>query len=450
MRLNRIFLLSATVPLLLAGMLAQAAPITGTVTNKSNDKPSAGDTVVLVDVGAGMSEAATATTDAKGHYTLTAPGPGPYLIRATHQGGTYFIAAPQAGGSGDISVYDVAAKVDGIGIDADMLLAEAASGTLRIQERYLVRNNSLPPRAQLSSNTFEIVLPAEAVLDGASATRPGGMATNTRPVPLAKKQHYTFNLPIQPNQGEKETLFEIEYHIPYSGKFTFTPQPQMQTDNLVVYLPKGMAFSAGQGTTFQSVQEDPRVQTYVAKNLHPGQTVSYSISGEGQMPREAQNSPPGQGADSGGMGAGDASAADGNGGRPGGGIGNPIGTPDPLTKYKWWILAAFALLLAAAAAFLLRKQSALTAGAPVPAPDAAFESRPQASAFVPAARPVTTAVAAPVPAAPVGNLPLMSILKDELFALESDRLSGAISATEYAEVKTGLEALLKRALKRNN
>src|ERR1017187_6963111 len=341
MKLTQIFFRFVVSSLLLSGSLIQAAPINGTVTNKTNGKPSAGDTVVLVDVGAGMSEAASAKTDAAGHYSLTAPGTGPYLVRATHQGGTYFIAAPQGGGPGDITVYDVATKVDGIGIDADMILAEAASGTLRVQERYLVRNTSLPPKAQLSWNTFEIVLPPDAVLEGASATRPGGMATNTRPVPLSQKQHYTFNIPIQPNQGEKETLFEVEYHIPYSGKYTFTPQPQMPTDNVVVYLPKGMSFSAGQGTTFQSVQEDPRVQTYVAKNVHPGQSVSYTVSGEGQMPREAQNSAPGQPAD-GGMGEaaqGDASAP----GRPGGGIGNPIGTPDPLTKYKWWILAGLAL-----------------------------------------------------------------------------------------------------------
>jgi hypothetical protein len=44
----------------------------------------------------------------------------------------------------------------------------------------------------------------------------------------------------------------------------------------------------------------------------------------------------------------------------------------------------------------------------------------------------------------------MNILKEELFALESDKLSGAISPAEYAEVKVGLEAVLKRALKRNS
>src|ERR1035441_6563136 len=101
-RTPQIFLSSLASALLLAGTLAQAAPITGTVTNKTNNKPSAGDTVVLVDVQAGMSEAATATTNSAGHYSLNAPGMGPYLIRVNHQGGTYFIAAPQGGGSGDV------------------------------------------------------------------------------------------------------------------------------------------------------------------------------------------------------------------------------------------------------------------------------------------------------------------------------------------------------------
>ena len=147
--------LCALASALLCATLAQAAPITGTVTNKTNNKPSAGDTVVLVDVQAGMSEAATATTNASGKYSLEAPGMGPYLIRVSHQGGTYFIAAPQAGGSGDVNVYDVAAKVDGVNIDADMFLIEAAAGTLRVHERILVRNTSLPPKAQFSNNTFE-------------------------------------------------------------------------------------------------------------------------------------------------------------------------------------------------------------------------------------------------------------------------------------------------------
>src|SRR3974377_166320 len=119
---------------------AQGSTITGTVTNKTTNKPSWGDRVALIDVGAGMSEAASATTNGQGRYSIESPGMGPYLIRVNHQGGTYFIAAPQEGASGDITVYDVASKVDGVSIDANMFLVEAAGSMLRIHERYLVRN----------------------------------------------------------------------------------------------------------------------------------------------------------------------------------------------------------------------------------------------------------------------------------------------------------------------
>ena len=147
---------------------------------------------------------------------------------------------------------------------------------------------------------------------------------------------------------------------------------------------------------------------------------------------------------------------------PGGGIGQPINTPDPLSRYKWWILSILALLLVGGAIFMLRKQSPMLAGFPGGSKTDGFDADSFASA--PVARVLTQTVPAapsyasgaavpPAPrgsSAPAGNTDatLMSILKDELFAIESERLAGTLSQTEYAEVKAGLEAVLKRALKR--
>ena len=75
---------------LLSCAFAQAAQVSGTVTDKTTGKPAAGDTVAMLDVQAGMGEVAHATTDAHGHYSMNEPGPGPYLIRVTHQGAGYF------------------------------------------------------------------------------------------------------------------------------------------------------------------------------------------------------------------------------------------------------------------------------------------------------------------------------------------------------------------------
>jgi hypothetical protein len=456
MNMRSLQIRSATfLSILLAGAIAHAATITGTVTNNTTGKPSAGDAVVLVDVQAGMADAATATTDSKGQYSLQSPGTGAYLIRVNHQGATYFIAAPQGAGQGDVNVYDVAAKLDNVNIDADMLLFEAAGGMLRVQERYLVRNRSLPPKALFSSNTFEVVLPPTAELDGASATRPGGLATNTQLVPLGEKNHYTFNVPIQPDNREKETMFEVQYHMPYSGRATINPQPRMPADNVVVYTPKSMTFSGSSGSNFQSVQEDPRVQTNMLKNVHPGQDVGFTVSGEGQMPHDAQpSSAMGKqsGAGMGDMGSGSSDTST-PGNTPGGGIGNPIGTPDPLTRYKWWILGGLAVLLFAAAIFLLRNRGESPAGSSILAHESPYDGRPLPTFVHNEASPPSSfsppppAYARTTPPA-ASNATLLGVLKDELFAIESERINGTLSQAEYAEVKTGLEAVLKRALRR--
>jgi hypothetical protein len=414
---------TVAVSLLLTGSLATAATITGTVTDKTTGKPAVGDTVVLVDVQAGMNEAAKATTDVRGHYSLNEPGSGPYLVRVTHQGAGYFIAAPQGSVPGDITVYDVAAKVDGVGIDEDVIgVVETTGGQLRVVERYAVHNASMPPRTQWTPRTFEIVLPDGAVVEGVSGQRPGGLTTTINLDPDGPKGHYSFNFPIQPDDADKGTLFQIEYELPYSGKFTFHPQVSIPARTVWVMLPKSMTFAAGAGLSFQSAPQDPSFQTFVARNALPGKALEFTVSGSGSLPRDDQNGQGGQGGqqpDS-GMGGQEAGAA---GARPGGGIGNPINTPDPLSKYKGWILGGLALLMVVTAAFLLRK----------PASGAAFDAR------------AVQAVAPPADK----NAALLNVLKEELFALESEKITGTLAPDEYAKLKAALETVLKWALKRS-
>jgi hypothetical protein len=318
-------------------------------------------------------------------------------------------------------VYDVAAKVEGVYIEADVLELESDNGQLRVIERYFVHNTSMPPRAQWSAKSFEIVLPEEAVVASAQAQRPstGSLPTSLKLQPSGPKGHFAFSFPILPDEGEKDTQFQITYSLPYSGKFTFRPQVTLPAQSVGVLLPKAMTFAAGSGSVFQTINQDPNIQTFVAKNAVPGKTLEFSVSGTGSMPREEQTATGGQ-------------TANAPGNQPGGGIGVPIGDPDPLSKYKWWILGGLALVLVAAAGFLLRKP----AGTPVVA--TVEQARAGASSPVHGA-----AFAAPVSK----NSALLNALKEELFALESEKLTGNIAPAEYTEVKTALETVLKRALK---
>jgi hypothetical protein len=413
---------------LLLGATAYAASVSGTVTNKTTGKPSSGDLVELVDVQAGMSAVSKATTDSGGKYTLNEPGSGPYLIRVTHQGAGYFIAAPQGAGPGDIGVYDASPSA-AVSVEDQIIDLEAPNASqLDVTEQWVVHNNSSPKVTKSGDRTFEFALPAEAVIDMAEATRPSGLPTMAQPSPSGEKGHYAFNTPIEPDQGpEKMTVFQVHYHIPYSGKYSFKPTVLMSTNNLAVQLPKSMTFTPGSGASYQSIPQDPSIQTYLLKNAQPGGSFEFSVAGTGSMPREQQQGGAGQ----------EAAQAGQPSGGPGGGIGEPINQPDPLTKYKWWILGGLAVILGGAAVFLLRK--------PVPAP-----------AGTVVAGGTTAAPYQPAPAhashtaAPAGkNGALLAALKEELFSLESEKIAGTLSAAEYAEQKGALETVLKRALKKS-
>ena len=210
----------------------------------------------------------------------------------------------------------------------------------------------------------------------------------------------------------------------------------MKADNVVVMMPKSMKFDGG-NTPWVSVTEETDAQTYVARNIAANDAASFTVSGQGQLPRQTTTSSDASQQDQGnGPATGTpATGADPNADagsntsptRPGGGLGNPIDTPDPLSKYKWWIIAGIGLALAGGAGFLL--------------------SRPQNTAV--AAAPVTGNTAVPS-AAPVHaqSTSILSALRDELFTLESDRLTGRITGEQYDRVKPALEIVLQNALQR--
>jgi hypothetical protein len=128
--------------------------------------------------------------------------------------------------------------------------------------------------------------------------------------------------------------------------------------------------------------------------------------------------------------------------QPGGGIGAPIGSPDPLTSYKGWILGALAVLLFLGAAFLLKRGKLATAGAHIPVEDViGMTTLPPTSA--------STAPSSPPRIAGASSRRdlLLDTIKEEFFAIESERLTGALSEDEYARIRTGFEAILKRVLK---
>jgi hypothetical protein len=458
-------------PIALAAGLAlplslSAATISGTVTDRTTNKPATGDTVVLLDLTQGMQQTAQTTVNAQGHYSFNVSGAsGMHLVKVEHDNADYYGPVPPNTSTVNVDVYDVAAKVPNVHVYADVIRAETNSQGLEVTESFFVHNDSKPPRTQYGPQPFDFFLPPGAVLEGATATSPGGMAVTATPNPVKGKDHYTFDFPVRPG----ETRFQVGYHIPYSGSLTLQTHVSIPTDNFAVMLPTSMSLS---GKAFQPLTgnaNQPGTQTYLATSLTPGKPVSFTITGSGSMPRDQQDS----GNNQPGQAMGGQSASQPDQGRPGGGLGTPIDTPGPLTKYKGWILSILGLLLVIAAAFMLRAKRGLQpAPATQPLPRGVHPAlvptpRPTAGGESPAPAPQTAAAPsspssghspfapvapAPVPAAHTATQrqSMLAALKEELFSLETERLAGKLTEAEYTQLRSAFDIVLRRALSRES
>jgi hypothetical protein len=415
------FLLVTSLCVLLCG-LAPAQSLTGKVTNGTTNKPSAGDEVILIKLGNGMEEAARTKSDASGNFTLKLDDNGPHLVRVIHQGVTYHQMAPPGSTTAEVEVFDVVKKLEAISVTADVRRFQAKDNQLEGIILFAVNNTSQPPRTQMNDQNFEFYLPDGAHVDQSMAMTSGGQPVNTEPVPQKDKNRYAFNFPLRPG----ETQFQVVYELPYTGKLQIQPKLIYGTQHFVVMLPKTMTFSAQDSAAFKAM-DDPRQSdaiVQVVTNASPNQPLGFTIGGTGVLEDAKDDN---AGTPTAAPNSSTASAAD----RPGGGLGPPIDAPDPLEKYRWFILGGFGVVLTVGAVLLVgRSKTAL--------PDAVADEE-------------LAEIAAPARPAPAGRAGLLlEALKEEMFQLELDRKQGKLSQEEYEKAKAALDQTLDRALKRNS
>jgi hypothetical protein len=271
------------------------------------------------------------------------------------------------------------------------------------------------------------------------------------PIPLDdKKTRYAFNFPLRPGT----TQFQVVYQIAYSGSANIDPKSVYPLQHFVAILPKGMEFSAAPGTNFQSMNDpqQPDANVQVASGAQAGQPLAFKISGEGTLQARQENA--------GAPNDGGAAAQSDN--RPGGGLGPPIDAPDPLQKYRWWILGGFALALVIGGVYVAsRQQAAAREGArpkgrkaqqrfEEPEAETDFEEPPippAREARARESRPIEPRPQAPARSSSTSSM-LLEGLKDELFELEVEHKQGRISQQEYEKTKAALDQTLQRALRR--
>ncbi len=440
-RLSPHLRLTALVVIVLS-TLASSQTLTGTVKNGTTGKPGAGDEVVLLSLGQGMEEAGRTKADAKGNFSFKLDAEGPHLVRVIHQEVTYHRMAPPGTTSVEIEVYDASKKVNEIEVIADIMRFQAAQGQLQVERTFAVQNNSKPPRTQMNEHNLEFYVPDGATITEGQAMTAGGQPVKSAPVPEGEnaKNRYAFLFPLRPG----ETRFNVVYTVPYTGSINIDPKSVYPVEHLVAIAPKSMEFSAAPGASYQATpfpgQPDANVE--VASSLKVGQPMAFKLSGVGTLAAQAE--------DGGSQGNNQEPPAQQTESRPGGGLGPPIDAPDPLQKYRWWILGSFAAALIVGGIFIASRQQAANRNARSNASglsdiedDEDYEPAEPLPAR--AARPMEPR-SQPTPRAPSSML--LEGLKEELFELEVEHKQGRISQQEYESAKAALDQTLQRALKR--
>jgi hypothetical protein len=404
--------IAAFVLCLLLSSPALATQISGTVTNGTTNKPSAGDEVVLLSLANGMDEVARTKTDNQGRYSLTLPdNQAQHLVRVTRQSVSYFKSVLPGAATADVTVFDAATELSGVTTVARVFHFQGSSSNLDVSDMYVVKNDSSPPRSKIGNQTFAVTLPDGAQLTESSITGPSGMPLAVTPVPSGAKNRYAFDFSIRPG----ETRFEVVYKLPYSGQYEFSFTPDAPLSELGVLLPKSMKFT-GVSTSFRQDIDETGLAVYFAKDLPAKQLVKFSIAGEGVVPQE---------------------------GSPG--ASNPISAPlanaTPAntsveqSSAFWYIAGAIAGVMVGIALVIWRKSKRAKAadGSPKPKSSQASSQRVQD-------QPTNAQPATPE----LGDM--LEVLKDELFQLETDRVNGKVSEEEYAKTKEGLDTLLRRQM----
>jgi hypothetical protein len=432
----------------LLSTLASAQTLTGTVKNATTGKPAAGDEVVLLSLGNGMEEAGRTKADAKGNFSFKLDNAqGPHLVRAIHQDVTYHRMAPPGTTSVEVEVYDVAKKIEGLEVVADIMRVQVEQGSLEIMRAFAVDNKSKPPRTQMNEHNLEFNVPEGAQIIEASAMTANGQPINSAPVPEDdKKTRYAFLFPLRPGT----TQFQVAYQLPYTGAANIDPRSIYPLQHFVAILPKTIQFTPAPGAGYKSMDDpqQPDANVQVVSGTQSGQSLAFKISGEGTLQARQE-----------GAGAPSEGPSPQNDTRPGGGLGPPIDAPDPLQKYRWYILGGFALVLVVGGVFVASRQQAANRAARSSGKALtnvedegdyeAVEASGGRDARAKEIRLTNAGDSRPQPSAPRASASLLlEGLKEELFQLEVEHKQGRISQQEYEKAKSALDLTLERALKR--
>jgi hypothetical protein len=412
---------------------AHAGTIGGIVINRTTGKPQPNVALDLLSPTQGMTELATAASDAGGHFTVTKDsiGMAPILIRATFRDVSFNTFAPPGRPSVEVEVYDISKDPKTIAVSSHIVIFQPQGDKLIGAEEYEVSNASQPPAAYFrSEGNFDFAIPENASLGQVSTTSSMGMSVAQASIEKGKGR-FAIAYAFRPGQ----TNIRLSYELPYPNNSTSLQLPATYAGaKLLVVVPPGVAVT-GDGLT--SAGQEQGMMVFTHDPLPAKGVLAVNLTGVGSAPAT----------DGGGQSQG-GGAQEGNSRTAGQEV---TSAPSRLDDYKWFIFAGLAALFAMGAILLSRKQVVAVesddGGAEVPPGKLTKPGKAQKKAA-----PTPASAKSATPARPPANLTAavdqhvsvsMDSLKDQIFRLELRKQAGTISEEDYAREKAKVGKLLR-------
>ncbi|MBT4035824.1 MAG: hypothetical protein HOB84_15695 [Candidatus Marinimicrobia bacterium] len=263
--------------------LSFAGDLRVNIINGTNNGPGNADRVVLIDLGAGMAEIASASNVVKAttFSDVTSSGQSQYLIRATLGGVNYsamFVPTPGVTAwETSLTVYETSETIHDVNASVPFFVIYGFEDKLYIQKRIVLENVSSPPVTFSASPGLAKVHVPKNVTELENLTfKSGSMPVRT--APIDSDQGQVLPNPIKPGLSE----IDMSYYTAYDpGGTSLTELVGYDIDHFHVYtMPLDLSISAP-GLSREGTDNENGLAIYAIEGIKAGTMLEFQVSGKG-------------------------------------------------------------------------------------------------------------------------------------------------------------------------
>jgi hypothetical protein len=233
----------------------------------------------------GANEIGRATSDQKGEFRIDPQLPDrtsadTLKVRVSHQGVGYQQPI-QFGITADVTVFDAAARADGLSEYLSIFQFEARTADyVAVTELHAIQNDSWPRRTRVDPQNFDLPLPEGAHKLFVTITEPDGQGARLSFAdPSNQHDPYRLGVPLKPGL----TKYVLSYRLPYRGELRFRRSAQYSTKKIFIVLPKSMRLTPPATLHFHAVPDDTGAQVREIDSLAEHDVLAFQVAGTGAL-----------------------------------------------------------------------------------------------------------------------------------------------------------------------